>query len=80
MFQRTQAFLLGQCAPHSMFPTHHRLWDTTRRAFASGVVLREISEKIRSERTIDSNLFFRQETSRTLWVKAELNCSVMTAN
>jgi len=29
VFQRTQAFPLGQRAPHSTFPTHHRLWDTT---------------------------------------------------
>jgi len=53
---------------------------SVRRAFASAVVLREISEKIRSERTIGSNPFYREETSRTLWVKVELNCSVMTAN
>jgi len=32
VFQRTQAFPLGQRAPHSTFPTHHRLWDTTRRS------------------------------------------------
>jgi len=53
---------------------------SVRRAFASAVVLREISEKISSERTIGSNSFFRKETFRTLWVKAELNCCVMTAN
>jgi hypothetical protein len=42
--------------------------------------LREISEKINNERTIGSNSFDREETSRPLWVKVELNCSVMTAN
>jgi hypothetical protein len=28
-FQRTQDFPLGQRVPHSTFPAHHRLWDTT---------------------------------------------------
>jgi hypothetical protein len=53
---------------------------SVRRTFASAVVLREISEKICSERTIGSNSFYREETSRTLWAKVELNCSLMTAN
>jgi hypothetical protein len=29
VFQRTQDFPFGQRVPHSTFPTHHRLWDTT---------------------------------------------------
>ena len=29
MFQRNQDFPFGQRLPHSTFPTHHHLWDTT---------------------------------------------------
>jgi hypothetical protein len=35
---------------------------------------------VHSERTTGSNSFYIEETSRTLWVKVELNCSVTTAN
>jgi hypothetical protein len=31
VFQRTHDSPLGQHIPHSTFPTHHRLWDTTNK-------------------------------------------------